>query len=65
MSRIARMLGNDEIRMSNAERTTRFLNQEIRNPGNRISEMEGKAASVAAAESDYERVSIEEMGFPR
>ncbi len=38
----------------------RFFNQEIRNRGKGISEIEGKAARVAASESGDERVSNEE-----
>jgi hypothetical protein len=34
--------------MSNAERTTRLLNQEKRNRGNGISEIEGKGAQGSA-----------------
>jgi hypothetical protein len=43
-----KMFGNDEIRMSNAERTTRFLNQETRNRGNGISEIDGKGVQGSA-----------------
>jgi len=39
-----------------------FLNQESRNRGNGISEVEGKAARVAANESGDEQVSNEETG---
>ena len=39
----------------------RFFNQESRKRGKRISEIEGKAARVAASESGNERVSNEEI----
>ena len=40
----------------------RHLNQEIRNRGNGISEIEGKAAMPAASKAGAERVSMERMG---
>ena len=46
---------------------TEFRQNELnfQNRGNVISEIEGKAARVAARKAGAERVSIEEMGFPR
>ena len=41
----------------------RHLNQEIRHRGNGISEIEGKAAMVAASKAGAERVSMERMGW--
>jgi hypothetical protein len=42
--------------------TEAFLNQEIRNRGNGSSELEGRAARVAARDLGDERVSNGEMG---
>jgi hypothetical protein len=57
--------GKDIYLTTKHTKAREILNQESRNRGNGISEIEGKAARVAASESGDERVSIEEQGFPR
>jgi len=59
MDRLPLMVGSTRV-------TFRRQNeQNFQNRGNGISEIEGKAARVAASEVGAERVSIEETGFPR
>ena len=53
---------SEDSALRTAHATTKdFLNQEARNQGNGIWEIEGKAARVAASESDDERVSNVEV----